>query len=352
MTYGFLRGSAALVFATCLVVTDVFAADAVNENSATIQPPVSAQSADGERAKVIARARSATVAVLQHTGKDDTPSEGMSVAVRGTGVHLRDGYILTAYHVGKESSLVDNILAKEIRIFTENLEELPAKLVGSSAYLDIAVYQVDGSALATPLGNAQLVEQDPGAGDEIFTVGYPLGWGPAIWYGKVGNTRTFLPKAQTRLMQIDMSACSGNSGGGIFNSKSELVGIVHAIIPTETGQEERLCTKFAFAIPGHLINRAVNEIIEGKNPRFSRIGIRMTTVKLGAAWRVAVAEASGPAMKGGIRKGDVLLSIGDVQVTSPAQLKTYLMEETEPGQKHDIRVQRSGSEKILSITLE
>ena len=96
----------------------------------------------------------------------------------------------------------------------------------------------------------------------------------------------------------------------------------------------------------------MGEIIEGKIPRFSKLGIRMSTVKLGAAWRVAVAESTGPAMKGGIRKGDVLLSIGDVQVTSPAQLKTYLMEETEPGQKHDIKVQRSGSEKILSIPLE
>ena len=66
---------------------------------------------------------------------------------------------------------------------------------------------------------------EPRQGDEVFTVGYPLGWGPALAFGHLGNPQTFLPTAQSRLMQVDLSACSGNSGGGLFNAQGALVGI-------------------------------------------------------------------------------------------------------------------------------
>ena len=58
-------------------------------------------------------------------------------------------------------------------------------------------------------------------GERVFTVGYPLGWGPAISYGYIGNPNTFLQTVQSRLLQVDLSACSGNSGGGLFNAHGE-----------------------------------------------------------------------------------------------------------------------------------
>ena len=132
-------------------------------------------------------------------------------------------------------------------------------------------------------------------------------------------------------MQVDLSACSGNSGGGLFNGQGELVGMVNAIIQTETTQGERRCSRFAFAVPGKLVQRMVTALIDGKNPRFPRVGIKMTVVKMGTRWRVAVAKATGPARKGGMRKGDILLSIEHNEITSAAQLKNYLIEHTAPG---------------------
>jgi serine protease Do len=152
-------------------------------------------------------------------------------------------------------------------------------------------------------------------------------------------------------MQIDLSACSGNSGGGVFNAKGEVVGMVQSIVQTETNQGERRCSRFAFAVPGHLVQRIVTALIDGFQPGFPRIGIGMTAAKVGTRWRVAVSKASGPAKRGGIRKGDILLSIDETDIISAAQLKNYLIEGKAPGQQVNIRVLRGEEEKLLSVTL-
>ncbi|UCE62790.1 MAG: PDZ domain-containing protein, partial [Nitrospirota bacterium] len=92
-------------------------------------------------------------------------------------------------------------------------------------------------------------------------------------------------------------------------------------------------------------------IIDGSHPGFPRIGIGMTAAKVGNRWRVAVSKATGPAKRGGIRKGDILLSIDDKDITSAAQLKNFLIERKAPGQQVTIRVLRGEEEKLLSVTL-
>jgi serine protease Do len=99
---------------------------------------------------------------------------------------------------------------------------------------------------------------------EVFTVGYPLGWGPTMAFGRLGNTTTFLQTVETRLIQADLSACSGNSGGGLFNTQGEIVGIMHAIIQTEKDETQAHCSRMTFAIPGILAERIVNAAFTGK----------------------------------------------------------------------------------------
>jgi len=189
------------------------------------------------------------------------------------------------------------------------------------------------------------------AGDHVFTVGYPLGWGPAIAYGRIGNPNAFLPTAETRLLQIDLSACSGNSGGGLFNAAGELVGVMHAIIQTDQGQGDHRCSQLAFAVPAILTQRIVTALTGGRQPSFSRLGVHMAQVRIGANWRVSVGDVTGPAKDGGVRKGDLLVAINDTAITDAAQLKNYLIEQTTPGQTVTLRVLRGDQELQLSITL-
>ncbi len=297
------------------------------------------------------RAKQATVGVLQHDTDSSHHTAQSQFAIRGSGVHVGEGYILTARHAVERQVGGKTTIPQQISIMTSQLSEYPAVFIGVSGFLDMALYRIKTEARVSELAFAPYSKKTPHQGDEVFTVGYPLGWGPALAFGRLGNTHTYLPTAQTRLMQVDLSACSGNSGGGLFNAKGELIGLVHAIIQSQSQEQEKRCSRFAFAVPGSLVERHVTAMREGKSPKFSKLGIRMTVVKVAQQWRVAVAKAKGPARRAGVRKHDVLLSVNGKPIASAAQLKSYLIEHTEPGQTIELRILRDEREKTLTIRL-
>lgn len=307
--------------------------------------------AEAQQAGVIERAKQATVGILSETQAERDSGYQGRLSIRGTGVHLRDGFIVTARHAVERDQGSKKILPTTILVFTDDLRELPAHLVGGSAYLDIVLYRIGDAHREHIRAGIPFASREAATGDEVFTVGYPLGWGPAIAYGRIGNPNTFLPTAETRLLQTDLSACSGNSGGGLFTASGELAGVLHAIIRADQGQSEQRCSRFAFAVPAILAQRIVTALIEGRQPGFSRLGIQMTRVRVGATWRIAAGEVTGPAKDGGVQKGDVLVAINGTAITDAAQLKNYLMEQTLPGQTATLRVLRGDQELQLSITL-
>ncbi len=310
-----------------------------------------AQSSEDHLKQAVERAKQATVGILNATPEARQSGYDTQLSFRGTGVHLRDGYILTARHaVERQNGSTANV-PQTILILTQRLEELPAKLVGDNPYLDLVLYKL--TYMVDSLDHAALSFSvlDATTGQQVFTVGYPLGWGPTIAYGRVGNPNTFLQTVDTRLIQSDVPVCSGNSGGGLFNAEGELVGIMHAIIKTDEAQGGHGCSRLAFAIPGGLARKIVTALLENKQPGFSRLGLQMKVVKIDHRWRVAVGGVSEPASLGGVQKGDLLLAINDTEITDSAQLKNYLMERTTPGQKVILRVLRGDKELALTITL-
>ncbi len=288
-----------------------------------------------------------TVGIL----KQSTAPDGRSFSVRGSGIYLGDGYILTARHATKRPDGGSAGDPPDVSIISSALQEASATLVGVNEFLDVALYRVPQDKLPRGLSARTFSRTEALPGERVFTVGYPLGWGPAVSYGYVGNSRTFLQTVQSRLLQIDLSACSGNSGGGLFNSQGEITGLIHAIIQTETTREERRCSRFAFAVPGPLVHRIVTALMQGKPFHFSTLGLQLTSVKIGPQWRMAVDRATGPARRAGFKKGDVLLSIDDRPVESASQLKTYLIEHTRPSQPVGIRIIRDHKEKVIRVIL-
>lgn len=312
--------------------------------------PAYAGPSDDRASAAIEQAMQATLGILSETPAERDLGFQGRLAVRGSGVHLRDGYIMTARHAVERDRGSTKVLPPDIFVMTSDLMELPAHLVGGSAYLDLVLYRVSEAHRDRLRTGLPFTTINARAGDHVFTVGYPLGWGPTVAYGRVGNPNTFLPTADTRLLQADLSACSGNSGGGLFNEAGELVGIMHAIIKTE-GQGDQRCSRLAFAVPAILAQRIAKALTDGQQPRFSRLGIQMAPVRVGTRWRVSVGDASGPAKDGGIHKGDLLVAIDETDISDAAQLKNYLMERTRPGQTVILRVLRGDQELKLSVTL-
>ncbi len=300
---------------------------------------------------VSSRAKQATVGILNDPGEVKESDRQNRFSIRGTGFHLRDGYIVTARHAVERNEMGQKVVPRRITVMTTDLHELPAELQGDSNYLDVVVYRLTEKHRAVLTAIAPFSEADVVPGDQVFTVGYPLGWGPALAFGRIGNTNIFLRTVDTRLLQADLSVCSGNSGGGLFNSAGEIVGVMHAIIQTEKQTDEIHCSRFAFAVPGRLAHRIVDAALEGKPLTFSRLGIHMTAVKVETRWRIAVRDVTEPAKSAGIQKTDLLLAIDETEIIDAAQLKNYLMERTIPGQRVLLRVQRGDLELTLPVTL-
>ena len=304
------------------------------------------------RAHAIEQAKLATVGILQADSMQTKElGYGAPVKIRGSGIHLGQGVILTARHAVERSEGGKLVVPEVIHVLTDDLQELPAIRQGANAYLDVAVYKLQAGESDWPFSSVKFAEHDVTYGDDVFTVGYPMGRGPALSFGKVGNPNTFLSTVQSRLVQVDLSACRGNSGGGLLNHKGQLVGLVHAIIQTDTSLAKQGCSRFAFALPGMLVKRVVNAVLAGKTPGFSVLGIHLQTLKEGNRWVLGVAKATGPSRHAGFRKGDVLVAIDELEITTPAQLKNYLIEQTEPGQTVVLRVRRGDTQRTISVKL-
>ncbi|NKB81987.1 MAG: PDZ domain-containing protein [Nitrospirales bacterium] len=316
-------------------------------------PPISALSYETSKplSSVIEKAKSSTVGILKFLEDTATPENRQQFSIRGTGIHIGNGYIVTARHAVERPEGGKIIVPPMIHVLTGQFDELQARFIGVSEFLDIALYHLAGDTLPSSLTSNPFGVQEPNMGEEVFTVGYPLGWGPAIGFGRVGNQRTFLPTTKSRLLQVDLSACRGNSGGGLFNHQGEIVGMIQSIIQTEEHSGERRCSRLAFAVPGSFIQRIARALIENTHPGFPKLGIRMMPLKRGTTWKIAVAKATGPARQGGLRKGDILLSIEDHIITSSSQLKSYLIEHTIPGQSISITVLRGNQEQTFVVIL-
>lgn len=129
------------------------------------------------------------------------------------------------------------------------------------------------------------------------------------------------------------------------------MGIVHAVIQTDKEETQSYCSRMAFAIPGILAERIVNAALSGKPLAFSKLGLHLASVKDGTRLRVAVKDVAEPAKAAGLQKHDILLAIEDTEILDAAQLKNFLIERTNPGQKVSIKVRRVDTDLTFHVVL-
>ncbi len=173
----------------------------------------------------------------------------------GSGVIIsEDGYIVTNNHVICGSD--EKTIADSITVTTRAGDEYKATVVGRDADLDIAVIKIDADGLtAAAFGDSDALK----VGDEVIAIGNPLGvLGGTVTNGIISALAreiTIEGKKMT-LLQTNAAINFGNSGGGLFNMKGEIVGIVNGK-SAGTGIEG-----LAFAIPSNDVYEMTTELIE------------------------------------------------------------------------------------------
>lgn len=269
----------------------------------------------------------------------------------GSGVIVReDGYIATNYHVIQG--------ANKVQVTLHNGESYSAQIVGSDAANDIAVIKIDAKDLTTAtIGDSSTVD----VGDLAVAIGNPLGQlGGTATTGIISALDRTLDVEGTTLtlMQTDAAINGGNSGGGLFNSKGELIGIVESKA-SAVGVEG-----LAFALPINTVSPIINDLIEnGGNAQTANatpaVGVVISDVSEENAQYyglesagVYIAQVTGEnAMKAGFQPEDRIVSFNGKEIKDSNSFIT-LVRKCKVGDTVTIVVSRKGQQIEIKTVLE
>ncbi|MDZ4760860.1 MAG: Do family serine endopeptidase [Alphaproteobacteria bacterium] len=264
----------------------------------------------------------------------------------GSGFFIGPNYIVTNNHV------VDN--ARKVTVVLSDGKEIEASVVGTDAKTDIAVLKVSQSGLPPALswGDSDKAR----AGDSVFAVGSPFGLGNTVTSGIVSaRGRDIRSGPYDDYIQVDAPINMGNSGGPLFNTQGQVIGVNTAIFSPSGGS-----VGIGFSIPADMARSIVQQIIDTGSVRRGWLGVQIQPVTpdmakgLGVAARgaiVADVTASSPAAKAGFKTGDIILSFGETSVDEVHDL-TRAVADTQAGSSRDVKVLRNGREQTIKVRIE
>ncbi|WP_313706186.1 DegQ family serine endoprotease [Massilia sp.] len=256
-----------------------------------------------------------------------------------------DGVILTNAHVVKGAS--------EVTVKLADRREYRAKVLGSDSATDVAVLKIDAKNLPTvPLGNARNLQ----TGEWVLAIGSPYGLESTVTAGVVSATGRSLPSdGNVQFIQTDVAVNPGNSGGPLFNTRGEVVGI-NSQIYSQTGGYQGL----SFAIPIDVASRIKDQIMATGKVEHAKLGVSIQDVNQGFADSfnldspegalIANVERGSPAEKAGLKAGDIVRKVNGQPIIGSGDLPGSLAV-AKPGDKVALDVWRDGKIVRLNATL-
>ena len=255
----------------------------------------------------------------------------------------KDGFIITNNHVVGR--------AVEIKVILENEDEYSAELIGTDPKTDLALLKIKPKTSLTPvkIGNSSALD----IGDWVVAIGNPFGLGNTVTAGIVSaKGRSLGLGAYDDFIQTDAAINPGNSGGPLFNFKGEVVGVNTAIIAGGQG--------IGFAIPMNMANRIVTQLKTSGKVTRGWLGVHVQHITPEIEQGLKLPNDNGalisdiapgsPAEKGGLKRGDVIVAVNNLQVMDEDDLPKYVAN-LAPGTKAQIKVIRENKNKTFNIKL-
>lgn len=257
-----------------------------------------------------------------------------------------DGYILTNAHVVKG--------ADSINVRLDDKQEYTAKLVGMDERTDVAVLKVEASGLpVVRIGDSDKLN----VGEWVLAIGSPFGLDHTATQGIVSALARNLPNENyVPFIQTDVAVNPGNSGGPLFNTQGEVVGI-NSQIYTRSGGYMGL----SFAIPINVAMQVAEQIKTQGHVTRGWLGVMIQPVTADLAKSfgldkargalVAQVTADSPAEKAGLREGDIILRFDGHEISESSQLPARVGA-TVVGRSVPVVVLRDGKETRLEVTIQ
>jgi len=285
----------------------------------------------------------------------DTPLE------RGTGsgfIFDEQGLILTNAHVVED--------ADEVTVVLKDGQQFPGSVEGTDPLTDIAIIKIDAQKdlPALTLGDSEKLQ----AGDWAIAIGNPLGLNNTVTMGIISatdrtSTQIGAPDQRVNFIQTDAAINPGNSGGPLLNLKGEVIGINTAII--RGSQDSEVSAQgLGFAIPVKIAERISKQLMKEGQVAHPYLGIRMVSISeqtkalLQEEADLQVQQDQGvvivdvlsdsPAEVAQLKKGDVIVRIGNTQIDNTEQLQQLLQSVT-PGDQLTFSIIRDNRERQAQL---
>jgi serine protease Do len=278
-------------------------------------------------------------------GMPNRPSGPQVITGQGSGFFITaDGYAVTNNHV------VQN--AESVRVTTDDGKTFNAKVIGTDPRTDLALIKVEGGDFPF----VKLAEATPRVGDWVLAVGNPFGLGGTVTAGIVSaRGRDIGAGPYDDFIQIDAPVNKGNSGGPTFDVDGEVIGVNTAIYSPSGGS-----VGIAFAIPAATVKNVVAQLRDKGSVTRGWIGVQIQPVTPDIADSMGLKEATGalvaepqpdsPAMKAGIKSGDVITAVNGMPVRDARQLARRIGTMS-PGTTVTLSLIHDGSSRTVTLTL-
>ena len=315
-------------------------------------------------------------------GKTSTAYSAGSGVIYKLDKNKGEAYVITNYHVVYNNSAVGtNKISEDISLYLYGMEsadyKISATYVGGSMQYDLAVLKVDGSRILTESNAAPAVfanSNDIAVLDTAIAVGNPESDGISATVGYVNVDSEYVVlnftdttgpvEVELRVMRIDTAVNSGNSGGGLYNSEGELIGIVNAKM---TDSEN-----IGYAIPSNIVKYVTDNIIyycdgkDAKTPYRALVGITVKANRMytevdpedGSIHKredvVVDAVNKGAVAEGHLLAGDIIKSI-EIDGTSYEVTRIFMVVDSmlnaRAGSTVTFKILREGAEMSVTLTI-
>ena len=163
-------------------------------------------------------------------------------------------------------------------------------------------------------------------GDWAIVIGNPLGqqFADTVTVGVISALNRELEDSSiVKMIQTDAAINSGNSGGGMFNTKGELIGIPSLKFSTSGEDGVASIEGIAMAIPMDVVGPVVNSLIQYGKVTRPKLGISVMTLRgseeptdgrIPAGVYVSAVTKGSPAQKAGIQVDDIIIRVDGERV--------------------------------------
>ncbi|MBU3567975.1 Do family serine endopeptidase [Polynucleobacter alcilacus] len=277
----------------------------------------------------------------------DQPPQEEPTSSLGSGVLVSpEGVILTNHHVISDADDIDVALADGRKV--------KAKVIGSDPETDIAVLKIDAKQLPSPISLGKI--ESVRVGDVVLAIGNPFGVGQTVTSGIVsamGRDHVGINTFEN-FIQTDAAINPGNSGGALVDTRGNLIGINTAIYSNNGGS-----MGIGFAIPINLAKQIMESILANGSVTRGWVGVEPQNLSkelsesLGLPGNTTGVLISGvleggPAARGGVKPGDVLLAVNGNSIQDVRGLLNGIAQ-ISPGNQAKLTVLRKGKEMELTV---